>query len=83
MTLSDVEDLKRKASGAKSGRNEEEGEEGEPTFIVTMDGIDEKYFKHQAKKVRVLTSVSDPYHWPGSGSASGNVDLDPCTKKKS
>jgi len=50
VTLSDVEDLKRKASGAKSGRNEEEGEEGEPTFIVTMDGIDEKYFKHQAKK---------------------------------
>ena len=55
--MSDVEDLKRKASGAKSGRNEEEGEEGEPTFIVTMDGIDEKYFKHQAKKVRVLTRV--------------------------
>jgi len=30
-------------------------------------------------------SASDPYHWPGSesgsGSASGNVDLDPGTKK--
>ena len=28
---------------------------------------------------------SDPYHWPGSGSGSvsGNVDLDPGTKKKS
>ena len=25
----------------------------------------------------------DPYHWPGSRSASGNVDLDPGTKKKS
>ena len=26
---------------------------------------------------------SDPYHWPvsGSGSVSGNVDLDPGTKK--
>ena len=34
------------------------------------------------------TSVSDPdpvgsvIHWPGSGSVSGNVDLDPGTKKK-
>ena len=26
---------------------------------------------------------SDPYHWPGSGSVSGNVDLDLGTKKKS
>ena len=26
-------------------------------------------------------SVSDPYHWAGSGSTSGNVDLDPDTKK--
>ena len=25
---------------------------------------------------------SDPYHWPGSGSSSGNVDLDPGTNKK-
>ena len=24
---------------------------------------------------------SDPYHWAGSGSTSGNVDLDPGTKK--
>ena len=35
----------------------------------------------------VLKSVfrirSDPYHLAGSGSASGNVDLDPGTKKKS
>ena len=26
---------------------------------------------------------SDPYHLAGSGSVSGNVDLDPGTKKKS
>ena len=33
----------------------------------------------------IYSSVSDPYHWPGSGfgSVSGNVDLDPGTKKKS
>ena len=24
---------------------------------------------------------SDPYHWAGSGSTKGNVDLDPGTKK--
>ena len=31
--------------------------------------------------IKLLISVSDPdpYHWPGS--ASGNVDLDPGTKK--
>ena len=28
-----------------------------------------------------LISVSDPYHWAGSGSTKGNVDLDPGTKK--
>ena len=26
-------------------------EEGEPTFIVTMDGIDEQYFKYKQKQV--------------------------------
>ena len=26
-------------------------------------------------------SESDPYHWAGSGSTSGNVVLDPGTKK--
>ena len=33
----------------------------------------------------VISSVSDPYPWAGSGSGStkGNVDLDPGTKKKS
>ena len=28
-------------------------------------------------------SDPDPYHWAESGSTSGNVDLDPGTKKKS
>ena len=31
----------------------------------------------------VKSSVSDPDHLAGSGSVSGNVDLDPGTKKKS
>jgi len=31
----------------------------------------------------VIISASDSYHLAGSGSASGNVDLDPGTKKKS
>ena len=30
--------------------------------------------------LRDSSSVSDPYHWAGSGSTSGNVDLDPGTK---
>ena len=30
-------------------------------------------------RIRILL---DPYHWPGSRSASGSVDLDPGTKKK-
>ncbi len=29
-------------------------EEGEPTFIVTMDGIDEQYFKYKQKKVSTI-----------------------------
>lgn len=29
-------------------------EEGEPTFIVTMDGIDEQYFKYKQKKVYTM-----------------------------
>ena len=39
--------------------------------------------KHSRLKKSFLISVSDPYHLAGSGSASGNVDLDPGTKKKS
>ena len=33
-------------------------------------------------RIRIWIRIrSDPYHWPGSG--SGNVELDPGTKKKS
>ena len=31
--------------------------------------------------MKVIVSDPDPYHLAGSGSASGNVDLDPGTKK--
>ena len=58
MSLSDVEDLRsggrgdpRNQSGSGGGDGRKPAEEEEPTFIVTMDGIDEKYFEAQAKKV--------------------------------
>ena len=59
MSLSDVEDLRsggrgdpRNHSGSGGGGGgRKPAEEEEPTFIVTMDGIDEKYFEAQAKKV--------------------------------
>ena len=38
------------------------------------------HFKYSCMNA-VFRIRSDPYHLPGSGSASGNVDLDPGTKK--
>ena len=31
--------------------------------------------------ISISVSDPDPYHWAGSESVSGNVDLDPGTKK--
>ena len=58
-----------------------------------IEDLDEEFIKMDEEialtfsQVNLLLSVfwirirSDPYHWAGSGSTSGNVDLNPGTKK--
>ena len=53
--------------------NNSEDDEDERWLSQVWGGCEEPVFR-----IRIR---SDPYHWPGSGSASGNVDLDPGTKK--
>jgi len=48
VSLSDVEDLKGDVTNPANGTSE--ATEPEPTFIVTMDGIDEQYFKQKQKE---------------------------------
>ena len=52
-------------------------------FLVQVKHFDLRKFFTSFLHVH-CTSVSDPdpYHLAGSGSVSGNVDLDPGTKKK-
>ena len=42
--------------------------------------VNESTFIQSVFRIRIRIQ-SDPYHWAGSGSTSGNVDLDPGTKK--
>ena len=53
-------------------------------MILPVPTTQSRYLLHEEEKT-LVASVSDPgsypYHWAGSGSTKGNVDLDPCTKK--
>ena len=68
---SDDEDFNPDELEARSAKEEYDSDPSDTGTKVAFSGTLE------------IFSVSDPDHWPGSGSVSGNVDLDPGTKKNS